>query len=389
MFGIFQKIGSILPFFDIFGQRVCLYINSKETATSKLGGFFTILIIFFCFYTFSKNYLSWVNGEQTQIVSSYNSFIIENLNEERPNFMFTLDSSNYYIYFILRRQANSGDLSYNKDLKRYLNYSVTYSDLGYPERDLELEKCSIRKTNTFLLKTNENLKEINEINATSDVRMCMKDGQNVTMGTYYNEFDGLFHIPTLTYRVKRCVNSSENDFFCASSQEIEQVIKETYFQFGLPKSIFDFNKYSNPRKRIYDYKLYDLDSSFKQSFYGSLIPYYLITDEGSLTEDYKQNSVDFNLEQLQYQTLNTEDDDVLFEYSLLFDLNQQTFVRKNQKFYHLFGNLGGTLSLYIFIGKILVGFYNLLILNHNLVNLSFSNLAGEKESKYLIFQYFH
>lgn len=294
---------------------------------------------------------------------------METIAIDKPNLVYPFNSSNFNIYFSLGAPLLNGSAFYNSDLKRFLTQSVEYYvDGSFTMKVLETEDCSNKKINEFLLLESQN------DNSTNKKRLCIKDGQNITMGMYFNQTSNNYRIPYISYLIKKCVNSSENNFSCATNEEINQMIKNTTIQVTVPKSIYDFNDVLSPRKRSFDYKFYYLDPSFSKLYTNYLIPNYLLTDVGILNEDYRLNSIDFNTGSLDYELMSFNQGGAIFEYDLRFDFNQQFYYRKNQKIYQIFANIGGTINFYILIGNLICYYFNALILRYLLVNISFVNL---------------
>lgn len=369
-----KKLENFFLYLDMYGHRVDIYINSNRMVRSKIGAFFSVLIISFCLYTFVSNYISWRDKEYLQTISSTISLSVNELLRENKTYSFDFDSSNYGIYFVLRANINNTLISY-QNLTKYLNHSFFFINDDGEEKPLVMENCYTRKINDFLLQTNEGLKNYNEVSLN---RWCIKDGQNVTMGLYPKS-DGMIHTPSFGYRVIKCKNSTENNFSCASDEEINKMIKFAYFQSSIPRSIFDFNDVKNPRKRAYDYRIYTLDNLFCKKFLTYLKPNYLMTDQGLLFDEYQLDSVDFNVDDLQYETANIDDTSgVLVNFEFNFGVNQQVYYRKNLKLYNIIANLGGIINFLFIFGKILCYSYNMLILKFSLINISFANLDAHK-----------
>lgn len=375
-----KKIGNGLIFFDIFGQKMDLQINSNPRVKSFVGASFTLVIIFLCLFTFLNNYIGWVKGQYLHTISSYHSNTVEKLYKDKPNLLYNFDYSNYYLYINMRTRLENGSWLFNSESERFFRHSIVYMDIYDNIKELELEKCYNRKNKVFLLEDYDPNDE-----SRNDLRVCIKDGQNTTMGAFYNESAQEVRRPSLYYSIRRCVNSSENNNFCMPENEIEERIKNTYVQVTLPKSIYDFNDFEHPRKRTYEYKLYTLDPAFGQYYVGYLLPIFLMTDTGSFVDNYELDSVDFNTEEIQYQILSNNNQSPIFVFELKFNSNQQIYYRKNEKIYQIFANLGGTINLLFIIGQIFCAFYNILILKYSLINISFENLDANIESKYLFF----
>lgn len=372
-----QKLERGFLYLDMYGHRVDLYINSKTMVRSKIGAFFSALIIGFCLYTFISNYISWRDKEYLQTISSTIALNVNELLRENRTYSFDFDSSNYAMYFVLQAYINNTYIPYG-NLTRYFSQSFFLIDENGIERQLLMENCYTRKINEFLLQTNEDLQDYNEI---SSRRVCIKDGQSIKLGLF-PQSDGMIYTPSFGFRVKTCRNSTENNFSCASVEEIAKMVKSTYFQTSIPRSIFDFNDVKAPRKRAYDYRIYTLDQQFCKKFLTYLKPFYLMTDEGLIFDEYQRDSVDFNVDDTQYETVNIDENDgILVNFELTFGLNQQIYYRKNLKLYNIIANLGGIINFLFIFGKILCYSYNMLVLKFSLINISFSNLDAHKTSE--------
>lgn len=364
-----KKVESYLLNLDMYGHRVDLYIDSKTFVKSKIGALFSVLVVLFCIYSFIGNYLSWANKEYLQTISSSTSLNVNQILRENKAYNFSLDSNNYGMYFILRGRLNKTYVP-SSNLTRYLTQTFYFYDEKGQENKLEMENCLTRKINNFLLQDNQNLKSINE---SSPWRICIKDGQGVYLGLIPDS--KMVQTPALMFQINKCINSTQNNYSCAASEEINEVINTLEFQTSIPRTIFDFNDVENPRQRTYDYRLYSLDIQFCKKFLSYLMPIYLKTDEGILFDDYKLNSIDFNVDDMQYESLNRiGQDGLILSYEFIFGLNQQIYYRKNLKLYHIVANLGGIINILFILGRIICYSYNMLILKFSLMNISFSNL---------------
>lgn len=375
-----KKFESYFIYLDMYGHRVDLYIDSKSFVRSKVGAFFSVLVILFCIYSFVGNYLSWAHKEYLQTISSSSSSSVNQILRENKAYNFSLDSNNYGMYFVLRAKINNTVVPFS-NLTRFVTQSLIFYDGTNSYRKLDMENCLRRKINNFLLEDNQNLINYNE---TSPLSICIKDGQGVYLGLIPDS--QMVQTPGLIFQINKCVNSTENNYSCASNEEINEMIKIIEFQTSIPRTIFDFNDIENPRKRTYDYRLYSLDFQFCKKFVSYLMPIYLKTDEGILFDDYKFNSVDFNVDDTQYESLNRiEEDGLLLSYVFILSLNQQTYYRKNLKLYHIVANLGGIINIIFILGKIISYSYNMLILKFSLMNISFSNLDSNDYRRFLLF----
>lgn len=164
--------------------------------------------------------------------------------------------------------------------------------------------------------------------------------------------------------------------------QINNVLSSSYVQISLPKSIYDFTDPITPRKRTYDTQVYILDNSLLKFYKGNLLPIEVKTDEGLFTQDFKSDSLDFNIDgSIQAQFNIRKDGQQLFQYSLQLGFNTHTYYRKNSKILEILASLGGTVNIFMIIGKFLCFSYNSMIFKHKLINYAFENLDQKKNKK--------
>ena len=141
------------------------------------------------------------------------------------------------------------------------------------------------------------------------------------------------------------------------------------------------------RKRIYDNQIYIFENSLSKLYMGRLVPIQVQLDTGFFYENFKVDSLDFNLEgAVQYQSTFRDNNQPLFQYNLQISYNSNTYYRKNIKFIEMMANLGGTVNILMILGRIICLSYNAHVLRHKLINYSFENLDVAKKNKkyYLI-----
>lgn len=357
--------------FDMYGHTANLYMNSQSSVKSKFSAFVSLVIIVLCFLFLLQNYNDWSNQQNLQTITSSQSFAIQELVSLNRSLNYTLNYRNFYLYFGLSASFDDGSYFLFNDLRRYLVQNFRYFDAEGFEHELEFENCLLRNQNTFLEKTEKINSE--NFNATSKGAVCLKEKYNLEMGLFIDPHNTFAQNPEIRYEVSKCVNSTKNNFSCASEEEISKIIKSTYVQATMPNSIYDFQKNSNARIRSYDNKLYDLDENFAKTFRATLVPHYLYTDVGILSEDYELNSVDFNVNSLQADIM-SPNDNVFFRYQVTIGFDQENFYRKNEKLNAMVASLGGTINLFFLLGRIICCFYNGIIYKHKLINASFSNI---------------
>lgn len=381
MHGTLNKIEKFLLHFDIYGHKVDFFINSKTMVKSKVGGILSLVICGLCLYVLSNNWKAWLAYENLQTIVSSQSFSVAELLNANKSYEYSFDYHNYYMYYVLQANLpNAPPMNY-EDLNRYFVQSFVYSGINFTfEQPLDFEKCLRRDRNTFLLQSNDDLQNPDQI--TSNLTVCLKEKYQLKMGLLVSLKNLQIISPSITYRVSKCQNSSENNYSCASDAEIAAISKYVTIQTSVPKSIYDFNNPKNPRKRTYDYNLNKLDMNSKKVVTGNLISVYLYTDQGYINDDYCLDSVDFNIDTMQYESISLgSGENVLFEQNIQMGLNQIIYFRKNDKFYNIISNFGGMVNVLFLVGKLICYSYNMLLMRHKLINISFSNLDKKEQHK--------
>jgi len=366
---VFKFSIEILNNFDLFGHGIELDLHSKPLVKSTFSAIFSIAIMAICSYSLSINIVSWVSYSNMQTISSsinlnINDFLIDN-----KNVTYSLSYKNYNIYFGL--SPSSVFLPF-EEIRKYVTQTIMLDD-----QPLEIEECLQSKMNEFLLENQIDT----SANQTITSSICIKN-ESYTLGLYSDEKDLGLDISEIIYTISRCQNSTNQDYYCASNEEIDQMIPQLSVQVSLPRSFYDFNQPQNPRKRLFDYKIFNMDQKLVKSATAFLSPVYLYRDQGWFTEDYVPQSLDFNVDT--YTTdvgSQTSGNQVLFQQFVTLGLNQQIYYQKNQKVLELVASFGGTINVFLIFGKLICFTYNLLILKHKLINISFSNLENAGEFK--------
>ena len=368
--------------FDIYGHEVLLYLNKEAKVKSKLGSFISIVILAICIISFSDNYISWRDNLKLQIISSTKSFSVTELWTKNQSYTYELDHQNYDLFYNLEVSLNdSVDRINFEALQIYFLQSFSYIDQTGIEQIFEFEKCLLRNRRQFLLNFTADDKIYNK---TSNYSVCIKENLKFILGLVADSEGMQVYQPTLTYRITKCKNSTENYFSCAPVEELEKILQFVTVQSSVPRSIYDFNDPQSPRKRTYTYKTYNLDLQNRKSSTATLIPTYLYTDVGYFNENYILDSVDFNVEDMDYEFFSGDSKkDILFEQNYCIGLDRQIYYRKNDRLNTLIGNFGGIVHILFILGRVICYYYNNLILKHKLINFSFENLESNNSSQSL------
>lgn len=351
---------------DIFGYRVELFFENQSAIKSKVGA--TVSLIFFAvfFYLVMINIISWKNNAFLNTISSIQSYSIQEIAKSGENWNYTFDYNNYYPSFTLVAFFSDGSYRNHSFLEKYFMQSFIYYDNNSVGHMIEGEPCSKSKQSIFLEKNIEDNKTVTSL-------WCIKDP--LEMGVFIEKTTGTIHTPTFDYIISKCVNTTENGNFCASEDDIAEMTRYTFVQVSLPKSVFDFSKANNPRKRTYDTQSYGLDNGMMKNYMSQLSPVFLKTDHGIFDEDYELDSVDFNLGKLSYQTkIRTTDFPVFLTYGVQFGFEQNTFYRRNLKLKEIMANIGGIMNILLLLGKAICYTYNSKLFHKKIINYSLSRL---------------
>ena len=360
---------------DLYGRRVDFYINNKIHVKSKFGAFVSFLVVGLAFYLFFINIVSWYNLEDLTIISSSKSMSVNELLTKNQSYVYDFNYLNYYVYVALSATFPNGTMLNYEQLQPYVDQHFFYTDQTWTVHNLTFSKCSVYKQDIFLQQEAQS-----NLNKTSNWDVCID--QNYSMGLFTDQDTRVVNQSMITYKINKCRNTTENNFACASEEEIENMLQYITVQATIPKSVYDFNNPKDVRKRTYDYQIYHLDINLIKWYTGTLVPVYMNTDMGYFSDDYRLDTVDFNVESLVYETnIRGQNNDLLFEYDLTFFLDQQIYYRKNIKLNIILANFGGILNVLFLLGKLICHSYNFLVLKHQLINISFRNLESMEDKK--------
>lgn len=364
-----HKLESFFLKFDFFGRKVEFYLGNKTAVRSRVGAFVSLVIIIAAIMALSNNFNGWINNENLQIISSSHSFNTQTLLLNNQSFSYEFNHKNFYIQFMAAAQIENGSIIPLEKLDRYFSqYFLFWDEQGV--NYIEYENCQNNKTNEFLM-----IDGTTESRA-SEWKYCLKYENPLNMGLFPNISKQLIFNPNLIYAIFQCKNSTSNNNSCATLDEIENMSNNIVININTPNSMYDFKNNENPRKHTYELKSYHLDFRMTKIYEGRMKPIYLYTDKGILNEDFHLDSVDYNVDSVDYEA-NIRDSNkspLLFEFYLNFGMKKDIYYRRNEKFTNILAKIGGILNISFIFGKIICSAYNLIVLKHKLINVSFSNL---------------
>lgn len=363
---------------DCFGYRVELYFEKKNLIKSKFGATFTLILMVLFLYLLAMNIQTWKKNDSLQTIIPTQSFSVQELLKIGENWNFTFSHQNYYPYFGLTAFFPNGTILNYFELQRYFEQTFFYINDEGIQQNLTTEPCPLSKRDEFLQFSNEIISA--DINKTSKSTLCIKE--DMTMGLFINKQKNLVYKPYFSYGVRFCQNNTENNNFCASQEEIIEMLNYVFVQVYVPESVFDFNNVKKSRKRTYDLQNYGLDYKLLKSYSGLLKPVFLQTDNGFFEENYELDSIDFNCEKLNFEIKLREESDPIFTYVFQVGFSKSSYHRRNVKFKDIIANVGGIMNILILIGKLICGKYNSKIFHQkifNSMNLQYENDTAKKK----------
>lgn len=353
---------------------MAFYIGKKKTVTSRFGGAASMLIMTLALYILGVNLRDWLNLQNFKIISSTNSVTPAELLAKKTNTSFTFTAENYFLYFAISADMGNGIWMEYYNLSKYVTPRMTLVDENLNIREMALENCWRKKQFEFLEKRYTGADD-----ARGSAILCLRD--NVTMGLFPSQEMQYILDPKLTFEMVKCQNSTANNFFCASNEEIEYILPMIEVQVSIPRSNYDFTDTVHPRRRTTEGEIYHLDYSLMKSYTAWLMTSVVKSDYGILNTDYQLDTIDFNVHHLLSETnlRNKDKNDVFMSYNIWFGFNSQTYYRQNAKLFELIGNFGGTINILMALCKIVCVFYNNYVMKHKLINIAFEKEELEEE----------
>ena len=196
---------------------------------------------------------------------------------------------------------------------------------------------------------------------------------------------GTVNTHSLGLKVKQCINSTENDNFCAQIEEIQQMIKYVTIQASIPKAIYDFKNKTRSIKRMYKDEIFLLYWNLKKILFTEINPTFLYKDYGFFSEDYVFDSVNFNPTQAVFDVNSKTEENVFFYYQILTSFQIEKYYIRNQKLNDIVRSFGGIVNVLYTIGNIICVYLNRFLFVNSLVNLAFNinfeNLEEKNKAK--------
>ena len=224
---------SIFKGLDFFGQGLFFYINGNITVKSRFGGFISVCILCLAIYSLIDSLVMWQKNQNLQMVSSSQNLLVSDIVNNNKSFSYELNYSNYAIYFAPSAVIDGNQYNYTY-LRKYFYQKLVYTDSNNIEHEVAYERCDFKKRSAFTL--------LHSDGGTSSLSIC--PAEEFDIGLYSDPNLGVVNQSILSYRILKCENSTENNNFCASDAEIEDMFQYLTVQVTIPKTSYDFN---NPK----------------------------------------------------------------------------------------------------------------------------------------------
>ena len=368
--------------FDFFGVPVVLYIDQNPKLKSKFGAIISILVLFGILFIFANNVKIWKNLENIKIISSLTTISTNELVSEGKIISYNFNHDNYYIYFFPSLTLPNGTTLNHTQLAKYFRFVYQYLDNTGVLHDMDTQPCNKSMQNIFL-----GLDPQKTANDRSKWSLCVENA-SFPMGLFPQE-SGFVYQSGFGFVTYACENSTENENFCASPEEIYNISSSIIIQATIPKTIFDFKNTQNPRKNIYEYEFYNIDKSMSQIYKNLISPVVLETDIGVFSADYAIESVNFNSDKLTLQSVSRNSiKDPFMQYLIQFNYNTQTYTRQNIHFLDILGMMGGSISIMMLVARMIASSYNNIWLRYLLVNMEFVPSHAEQQNMIMKFLFF-
>ena len=365
---IVKTMQRTLRFFDLYGQTINFFIKKKTQFYSAFSGLIRIGVIVIIIFTFTGFISSWVNKEKMIVIPSSISYSVGELLTKNESYEYQFDYKNYYIYWVIAADFPDGTSLVTEELKNYFSYSIRYtSELGI-DQELFTEPCKTDQMDEFIGLDEAVIKK--DMGNTNDYRICIKNG--FKMGLFPDNKTSMVYYPSFTFQIYQCVNSTKNNYSCATEEAIDEIIKYSYVQTTIPTTAFDFNNIKKPQKNNYDYKITYFDKSIRKRYINDMTTTKLYTDYGLISDDYRVESTNFN-PKIDYDPyIRQSVDDPLFQFTCNVGFNFQFYYLRNLKLNEVIGSLGGLINAVVLLGKFFSLTYNSINLRMEIIKSTFS-----------------
>ncbi|CAD8188833.1 unnamed protein product [Paramecium pentaurelia] len=335
---------------DVFGQIVFLRMNKQAYYRTKIGGSFSVAVLFIMIYFYSQSLSSFFLKEYLKVVSS-NQYEdqIQKIQVDNSEFMFAfkIEQNNFTTspYFNLTLEQ--------KQYRRNQNGQQIKSSFNFP-----LIPCTLDRFQNVFSKYQNDFKEQFNILGMNDF-LCPEQNTTLSMGGTYTSSDFLF----FTLQITKCQNNEKVN--CASQQEIDEYL-QTMGSFKI--SIYTINQIINPYKQ--QYRSVFLDDQIYFTFVPHQInrqaniyirKYEFLNDQSLMPFSDIQEDTVYQIDKTDIKEMSdigTSSDLIYATFNFQLNPFKTKFVRNYQKIDELLSNLGGIQQAFFFFIGLAIGLYN-------------------------------
>ncbi|CAD8093885.1 unnamed protein product [Paramecium primaurelia] len=335
---------------DVFGQIVFLRMNKQAYYRTKIGGSFSVAVLFIMIYFYSQSLSSFFLKEYLKVVSS-NQYEdqIQKIQVDNSEFMFAfkIEQNNFTTspYFNLTLEQ--------KQYRRNQNGQQIKSSINFP-----LIPCTLDRFQNVFSKYQNDFKEQFNILGMNDF-LCPEQNTTLTMGGTYTSSDFQF----FTLQITKCQNNEKVK--CASQQEIDEYL-QTMGSFKI--SIYTINQIINPYKQ--QYRSVFLDDQIYFTFVPHQInrqaniyfrKYEFLNDQSLMPFSDIQEDTVYQIDKTDIKEMSdigTSSDLIYGTFNFQLNPFKTKFVRNYQKIDELLSNLGGIQQAFFFFIGLAIGLYN-------------------------------
>ncbi|CAD8090659.1 unnamed protein product [Paramecium sonneborni] len=338
---------------DVFGQIVFLRMNKQAYYRTKIGGGFSIAVLFIMIYFYSQSLSSFFLKEYLKVVSS-------NQYEDQIQ-QIKIDDSEFMIAFKIEQHNFTMSPYFNltleqKQYRRNQNGSQIKNSINFP-----LIPCTLdRFQNTFSKYQIDFKEQFNSLGL--DDFLCPQykyihkvDKTPLSLWEELTQF--------LTLQISKCENNEKIN--CASQQKIDEYLKSMG---SFKISIYTINQIINPYKQ--EYRSVFLDDQIYFTFVPNQInrkaniyfkKYEFLNDQSLMPfNDIEEDTV-FQIDLTDIKEMSdigTSTDQLFATFNFQLNPFKTKFVRNYQKIDELLSNLGGIQQAFFFFIGLIIGLYN-------------------------------
>jgi hypothetical protein len=327
---------SKMSYLDMFGYSPHMQVNKQQSYQTVFGGFISIIVIFAIIsavWLFGKEII--LKEKPGVIVSTYSDADPMQTQFNDENYVITLGLQDPDYTFYLNESIYKVELTHNT-MMRSENNKVTFES-----KKIEVIRCSNK--NITLLNDYFKLLDLNNL-------LCLKNGNFSLEGSF-----GRSIFTFLEFKFNRCKNSTENNFSCKSSQEIEKRLAGGFFGMFLTDiTILPTNKTS-------PFQAYGVNiwTTFSIWAYREVWMYYkkiqVWSDKGWLFDDSNREDY-FSFDKMREVWDTRDTSETFMSLNIAMGLSRQVFDRSYIKVQQIAANCGGIMKFLMLLGK-LVTFY--------------------------------